>query len=609
MSCRKRGYVTGLVILTVIFSLPQIAASFAIGWHAYSTRQSIVPFLPGLRETFYFHVIQELNASGDNLIHLCRIEMNNNGKFEQKIATVDPETADFEFLPTKLTFPGLLKQYRTWACGDRRWFYSASDTTYELVDGQLQQSNLAIHPSMDWGRRGFLIDGQLSLVIPSASGIIVDSYVEGSWKTQGTIVDSDRIWAAFGALNSSNAAGVNFSQVLECDGTYHLFWHLQGRLYHRTGIDVVPSTTPSLPNSDNSFALGNGTTASALNVANFDPSSTGWTQVRDTPAASMVFGFANHPIMIEGKPAAFILDEPRAGVLVGRLYRLIDGSWIEWDSIVLPFGTASSAGTALDDGSVSYVGVCTSQGGTAFYRFDDMGVHETAGDANVKCFGPNRAGIGNPAFGQLWSMLGVWLATMIMGIVAGGGTWLLMWWYTKPDYAFGLSHVRLGSLLWRGIARLIDLFLVLSSSLGVGWILTRDLDWLALCDALNLRLDHPSIPAATLAARVVTIWMVSVILLFLYLQAARGVTPGKWICGLKTVRTSLRPCDLAHVLAREVVFFVDAGNLLCWSPGILFIALTDCRQRMGDIVGDTIVVEVRSLNRCSSDGGNFRQCP
>ena len=74
-------------------------------------------------------------------------------------------------------------------------------------------------------------------------------------------------------------------------------------------------------------------------------------------------------------------------------------------------------------------------------------------------------------------------------------------------------------------------------------------------------------------------------------QAKWEITPGKWLCRLRTVRTSLRPCGFARSLAREIVFFVDCGNFICWTPGILSIALTDHRQRLGDLVADTIVVE------------------
>jgi uncharacterized RDD family membrane protein YckC len=85
--------------------------------------------------------------------------------------------------------------------------------------------------------------------------------------------------------------------------------------------------------------------------------------------------------------------------------------------------------------------------------------------------------------------------------------------------------------------------------------------------------------------------------LMLVIMQARGATPGKWLCGIRTLQTTLQPCGFARSLARELLLCVDNVNFVAWTPGILCIALTDCRQRIGDLVADTLVVEVRSLPR------------
>ena len=158
-------------------------------------------------------------------------------------------------------------------------------------------------------------------------------------------------------------------------------------------------------------------------------------------------------------------------------------------------------------------------------------------------------------------------------------------------------NVKLASLGWRGLARLIDLGLTVLSTLGLGWAMLRGFDWLTLFEALNLRVDHPTKDVAARVASILALWLVVVVLVLLIVQARWGVTPGKWCCGLRTLRTTLKPCGFARSLVREVVLSVDACNFLCWAPGIVCLAFTDYRQRLGDLVADTLVVEARLLSR------------
>ncbi|MBC8115770.1 MAG: RDD family protein, partial [Candidatus Saccharimonas sp.] len=137
----------------------------------------------------------------------------------------------------------------------------------------------------------------------------------------------------------------------------------------------------------------------------------------------------------------------------------------------------------------------------------------------------------------------------------------------------------------------------------LGWALTRGFDWLAWLEALNLKVDHPTIRVAARVASILALWLAIVVFSLLVVQARWGLTPGKWLCGLRTLRTTLKPCGFARSLVRETVMCVDACNFLCWTPGILSIAFTDCRQRLGDLVADTLVVEVRSLRQSSTSRG------
>jgi len=108
---------------------------------------------------------------------------------------------------------------------------------------------------------------------------------------------------------------------------------------------------------------------------------------------------------------------------------------------------------------------------------------------------------------------------------------------------------------------------------------------------------HASVHAAIQVIFMMGLWKLAIVIAMIVTQGRWGLTPGKWCCGLRTLRTTLRPCGFARSLLREIVLFADACNFVCWAPGVLSIALTDYRQRLGDRIGDTIVVEAGSPER------------
>jgi uncharacterized RDD family membrane protein YckC len=209
----------------------------------------------------------------------------------------------------------------------------------------------------------------------------------------------------------------------------------------------------------------------------------------------------------------------------------------------------------------------------------------------------------NPMLNQVVSTLSVFLALLMVGCGLGLLLWFLMIWFTKPDYGYGLQHVKLASLGKRGAARLIDMGVVLASTGAVGWLITRKLDWLTLGEVINLRIDHPVIGQAVTAAALAVIWLVILAFSLLLTQAYWGTTPGKWLCGIRLLRTTLQPCGVARVIVREALFWwVDVVCLCWWIPGIVGIALSEKRQRLGDLAADTIVIaQSRQNSKATSE--------
>ncbi len=76
---------------------------------------------------------------------------------------------------------------------------------------------------------------------------------------------------------------------------------------------------------------------------------------------------------------------------------------------------------------------------------------------------------------------------------------------------------------------------------------------------------------------------------FTYCHAVTGQTIGKWICGLKVVRTSGEPLGFARALLRWAGYFVSRFCLYC---GFLWIAFSRDKQGWHDKIAGSYVIRV-----------------
>jgi hypothetical protein len=77
----------------------------------------------------------------------------------------------------------------------------------------------------------------------------------------------------------------------------------------------------------------------------------------------------------------------------------------------------------------------------------------------------------------------------------------------------------------------------------------------------------------------------------------------KWLLGLDTVRTTLRPCGFARALVRNLIYYFDLPFLASPLLGPVSIMFSDQCQRLGDRLADTIVVRAGTI-RC--DRGDLK---
>lgn len=596
MSTRKPEYLIRVILLAMLMSLPHAIVCIQLAQWAIGNRLFAVMKIPGLGETHdYGNTLTWAPFWHDQFIYHANAIYD--GSPDWRFAAIDPESGRSNELAFRWRGPGgsLPRVY-----GDRLFLashYFENRASAEVVDGRAKESNY-VDPrfSLPQGQL-FLLNGEPARVEYFVRRFVVSTIRTGTWtKTESVILpDTDRDWT----IGSSR---INFQRVtqMKCfnhGNQIHVFLNVDGALVYRSGLDLKPfvATDASLPNSNSTQADSTTAPASAMNVQNSVAQIAGWSLVRnpnesaDSSTVTQTTIPVDGGMLVEGQPTALTVDQTQPGDSVGSIYRFDGAQWSLFASQRFPFGSNRFRTVVCDNGQRSYIVATTSLGSGHVYVVDANGIRHTDGAAAPPYWGPKHL------TGILW----IPVITLVCGIVLGVGTWVLMFSFTKPEYECGLYAVKLASLARRGLARIIDLALVTFSTAGLGWILTRGFDWLSLAEAMNLHVDHPTIRVATRILALLGLWVAVVVLTLVSFQGRSGLTPGKWFCGLRTVRTTLKPCGFARSLAREVVMCVDSGNLLWWTPGILCIAFTNCRQRLGDLVAETIVVEQRSLLRCA----------
>lgn len=78
---------------------------------------------------------------------------------------------------------------------------------------------------------------------------------------------------------------------------------------------------------------------------------------------------------------------------------------------------------------------------------------------------------------------------------------------------------------------------------------------------------------------------------FIYFEGKSGQTPGKRLMNVMVVKEDGRPCDYGDAAIRNLLRIVDQlGIVVPYLVGLIVIFVTDEKQRIGDLVADTVVV-------------------
>lgn len=595
-SNQKRNYRIAVGMVTVLLTLPFAYCFVRVGenvaWQIYH-RQSLFPAIPGLTPQHISYSEFSYGTVWRGQFVLTRPDFQKNTPKPSATGLIVSTTVDDWKVDLVDSETGTSKEtkWELWASGGvgftprvvgDRLLFCGFQHQFEVVDDVLKPLDFPFR----WDTPILLNDEIARLFWSEKAGqFIVSNREPTGWVEGHSVVLPSSSRVETGVTSTTQVSANPRLEYLHRDGIDHVFLNRGGQLYYREGLPLQPVDAPGGQGRQDSSQADAVAGAEAVTVTT-DEGLVGWSLVRNEPGDSEV---SSSGTLFEGRPAALIVDRVRSGYPVGHFYKFDGNQWSEVVSITFPFGSNRFRVITGSAEKSPYIVAETSTGTGFAYVIEPTGLRQVKRTGAAETWKHVKRNL-------LRDLAGPAIA-MAFSVLPGLGIWLLMAWWTKSAYEFGLQTVTLASIGRRGLARVIDLAWIIFSTIGWGLILTRNFDWLSLAESVKRKIDHPVQQTAIQVVTILLIWLIVVIFLMVVIQGVWGVTLGKWLCCLRTLRTTLRPCGFARSLAREVMLVAETGHLLCWLPPMICIAFADYRQRFGDMASDTIVVESRSVGK------------
>ncbi len=554
LSHRTPAYVTCVILAAVILSIPQMISGMS--YLQYFRRGTPFPLM-----SFGNHSPLQSSPFWDN--KFWGIAYFNRVTLTQR----DPETGIS--INSNIMIAGDQPGFHLTIYGNQLWLVG-DQSSYQIIDGKAHKVIRNRSPQWVLDSQRFLLNGTLAEITNSRSGtgFTVTSLIANSWVATHEVDLPERSWM-FGTIPISFASVMSIECVSEGD-RLHCFARTHDRLLYREGLPLRP-----VGKFAREFADG---PSSALEPANVDYERQRWSLVTESP--SIGSQILTGGMLIEGRPAALIVDKLPNGHSTGKVYRFDGQAWSLFETVNFPFGGTYFRTVSRNDGERSYLLMTTATGRVYVFSASAAGVKQTFVDPVKPVDG----------FRTLQTFLVFPCLALVLAAIQAAITSAVMTASTHPDYGYGVQKVQLADVIRRGVARSIDLVLVTVLTCLFGRILTYGFDWASFGEAVTLQVSHPTIYQMVCIAIALFLWIGLLSLLLVFIQGKWGITPGKWCCGLRVFKTTLKPCGFIRSLTREVTLAFESCNLLCWAPGIAAIALTDHRQRLGDWAADTIVI-------------------
>lgn len=618
MSSKQPLYLTGVVLLLIGMCLPQLAYLYFEGGRVVQESVGVGRFhwrnVRGLNigATHYRGRLSWAEFWRDRFVYSSQSSKTPQIQgWNLTVWSLDPETGESADLGWKV--PSDYQRVPT-AIGNQLWLINSiingepprtiqtmQQEAFELVDNDWKPLVFPSYVSKSgnpWVERHWISLNHHPAIIESTDdGVLVSSMKDGKWDKGRFVVfpDPRRPWK-IGNTPISFSVARNI-RVLTFGDQLHTFLQSDGRTLYRAGLDLWPETATALaPNPLNGRDVARFSPllecASALRVQNADTELAPWSLVRSEIREPRFWNDEPNAMLVDGQPAALIVDGLNSSSPIGKIYRFDGHTWSVFATQQFPLGASHFRTVTCENGRQSYVVMTTAMGQERIYAVDGNGVRAT--ETKLKRSGPFP-----PLYIECLMLILCPVVLLVYGLPFGGGIWLLMRWYTTRNYEFGNQSVTLASLGRRSLARIIDITLIVLTTVLLGAVLTLGFDWDTFAEAFALKVDHPTMNTAQNIAIPLGFWIIGSVIAITIMQGVWGITPGKWCCGLRTLRTTLRPCGVARGILREILLPFDSCNLFCWAPGIAFIAFTENRQRLGDLLADTIVIEKTRTRRAN----------
>jgi uncharacterized RDD family membrane protein YckC len=474
--------------------------------------------------------------------------------------------------------------YGSIAGPDRIWYVGSSEIYgwdgKEFVRFKPKRPLIAVS-------KPFIYEGKLALIDhdPSDNDLLL-VLTEGEWEIRGRVIlpgsnrkwtidehSGERVLEPRTSYDSSIVGNLPFElQVIYTEGQYHLFqteYSLnsddRGTICYRRGFEFVQEPAESEP-------------VSALIPTNSPPESSGW-RLLDSQFAS------KNAEIVHVKNELYILVD---STIWHR--RLDDGlshaarfdAIANLDNFRLEQKYNPQLAITVDrhSGDILVTGISlVSNGG--IIRLRDEQVERLPWEIEG-----SLGYLHDWLIGILWQFLVV----IVAGTFAMAG--LANWFAFNGYYQYGILSTSLAPILRRFGARSVDLLIVIGpfviqATNRILWALKNPIGQNVFQgkslfeDLLELVLD----------CRLTLAWLIVNWIALVLLTGVRGITIGKWLFGVRVVRSTLRPCGIARSLLRELLLWIDAPQLLTALPGLMCVIATENRQRIGDLIADTIMID------------------
>lgn len=199
-----------------------------------------------------------------------------------------------------------------------------------------------------------------------------------------------------------------------------------------------------------------------------------------------------------------------------------------------------------------------------------------------------------------WNMIFGFSVLIFIGLVPT----ILMAMFRTNQLELSDQTVEMASILRRGIARTFDFMIFSIPPYALAGYYIYQMDWSELIGTFqNGNMVEKELTQWAIWALVVGLgyfsYFLIVFLMYCWVEGTWGTTPGKFLCRIETLRTTLRPCGFFRSILRNAAILID--GFFNYVVGVMLIGLQYKWQRVGDLLADTVVVRTYRPQHNSDD--------